>query len=68
VGIPGDVTSVTSGVYDQRVDTRDVTYLILLFQTKPDSSNWNPNADINDDGVVDTRDITTAILNFYKQE
>jgi hypothetical protein len=68
VGVPGDVTSTVTGVYDGRVDIRDVTYLILLFQARPGSSNWNPNADVDDNGVVDIRDITIAILHFYQQE
>jgi hypothetical protein len=68
VGVPGDVTSTIEGVYDGRVDLRDVTYLILLFQTRPDSPNWKPNADVNDDGIMNIKDITIAILHFYQQE
>jgi hypothetical protein len=68
VGVPGDVTSTVEGVCDGRVDLRDVTYLILLFQTRPDSPNWKPNADVNDDGIVNIKDITIAILHFYQQE
>jgi hypothetical protein len=68
VGVLGDVTSAVLGVYDGRVDTRDVTYVILLFQTDADRPNWNPNADIDDNGVVDTRDITTTVLHFFQHE
>jgi len=66
VNIAGDVTSVQPGVPDYIVDVRDITYLILRFQTTPNSPNWNPNADINNDGIVNMRDITIAILNFRK--
>jgi hypothetical protein len=68
VGVPGDVSSATSGVYEGIVNMRDIAYLIVLFNTRPTSPNWNPNADINDDGVVNMRDIAIAILNFNKFE
>jgi len=47
---------------------RDVTYLILHFNTKPGSPNWDPNTDINNDGVCNMRDVTIAILNFNQRE
>ena len=47
---------------------RDVSYLIIRFNSKPNSANWNPNADINNDGTVNMRDISIAILNFNKHE
>jgi hypothetical protein len=68
VGVPGDVSSITPGIYDGTVNMRDINYLILLFNTRLSSPNWNPNADVNDDGVVNMRDIQIAILNFNKHE
>jgi hypothetical protein len=68
VGVPGDVSSVILGVYDGRVDMRDIMYLIIHFGTTPTSPNWNPNCDINNDGTVNMRDIQIAILNFNKHE
>jgi len=68
VGIPGDVSSATSGVQDGKVDMRDISYLVLRFNSKWGFPNWKPNADINDDGVVNMRDISIAILNFNKHE
>jgi len=68
VGIPGDVSSVNSGVYDGTVNMRDIAYMILLFNTKSTSSNWNPNADVNDDDTVNMRDISIAIVDFNKHE
>jgi outer membrane protein assembly factor BamB len=68
VGVAGDITSVTPGVPDGRVDIRDVTYLILAFQSRPGSPNWNPGADVDENGVIDIRDITIAILHFYQHE
>ena len=50
------------------VDMRDINYTILLFNTNSSSPNWKPNADINNDGTVNMRDIQIAILNFNKHE
>jgi hypothetical protein len=68
VGVPGDISGPTQGVYDGTTNMRDVQYLILLFNTNPSSPNWKPNADINNDGTVNMRDIQIAILNFNKHE
>jgi parallel beta-helix repeat protein len=68
VGVPGDISGPTQGVYDGITNMRDISYLILLFTTKPSSPNWNPNADINNDGTVNMRDIQIPILNFNKHE
>jgi hypothetical protein len=70
VGVPGNVygNSYPPPVYDDVCNMRDVTYLILHFNTTPGSPNWDPNADVNDDGVCNMRDITIAILNFNKHE
>ena len=68
VGVPGDVSSTTPGVYDGVVNMKDIAYLVILFNTKPGSPNWNPNADVNNDGVCNMRDIAIAIINFNQHE
>ncbi len=68
LGIPGDVSGNTPGVYDKVVNMKDIAYLVVQFNTRPTSANWNPNADINDDAVVNMRDIAIAITNFNKRE
>jgi rhodanese-related sulfurtransferase len=68
VGVPGDISGPTQGVYDGTTNMRDINYLILLFNTNPSSPNWNPNADVNNDGTVNMRDIQIAILNFNRFE
>jgi outer membrane protein assembly factor BamB len=68
VGVPGDVSGTTLGVYDGTCNMRDIQYLILLFNTNPSSPNWKPNADINNDGTVNMREIQIPILNFNKHE
>jgi len=68
VGVPGDVSSSAQGVYDKKCDMKDIAYLVILFNTKPTSPNWNPNADVNDDGVVNMKDIAIAIVFFNQHE
>jgi hypothetical protein len=68
VGVAGDVSGPTQGVYDGTTNMRDINYLILLFNTNPSSPNWKPNADINNDGTVNMRDIQICIINFNKHE
>jgi hypothetical protein len=68
VGIPGDVSGTTEGAYDGTCNMRDMGYLILKLNTWPSSPNWNPNTDVNDDAVVDMRDIAIAIINLNQHE
>jgi outer membrane protein assembly factor BamB len=68
VGVPGDISGSTQGVYDGTCNMRDIQFLILLFNTMPSSPNWKPNADVNNNGAVNMRDIQIAILNFGKHE
>ena len=68
VGVPGDVSGPTVGAYDKTCNMRDINYLIQLFNTNPSSPNWKPNADVNNDGTVNMRDIQIAIINFNRSE
>jgi len=68
VGVPGDVSSSVAGVYDKKCDMKDIAYLVILFNTKPSSPNWNPNADVDNNGVVSMIDIAIAILNYNQHE
>lgn len=68
VGVPGDVSGSTAGVYDGVTNMKDIAYLISRFNTKPSSPNWNPNADVNNDGVCNMKDIAIAILYFNQHE
>jgi len=68
VGVPGDVSSTVPGAYDGKVDMKDVAYLVSLFNTKPSSPVWKPNADVNNDGVCNMKDIATAVAYFNKHE
>ncbi len=68
VGVPGDFSGSTPGAYDGRVNMWDIAYAVALFNTKPDSSNWNPNADVNNDGVVNMKDIAICVAYFNMRE
>jgi hypothetical protein len=47
---------------------RDINYTIGKFNGKPGDPKWVPNADVNDDNVINMRDIHIAILNFNRHE
>jgi hypothetical protein len=58
-----DVTGL-NGKPDGLVNVRDIAYPILLYRTTPESSSWDPVADVNVDGIIDMRDIGTVVLDF----
>ncbi|HJW98325.1 MAG TPA: NosD domain-containing protein [Candidatus Bathyarchaeia archaeon] len=68
IGVPGDISGVTVGVYDGQTNMRDIQYMIGKFNSKPGYLNWVPNADVNNDNVINMRDIQIAILNFNQHE
>jgi hypothetical protein len=68
VSVPGDVSSTTPGVCDGVDNVKDIAYIVALSNTKPSSPNWNPNADVNNDGVVNMRDIAIAVAYFNQHE
>jgi hypothetical protein len=68
LGVAGDVSSSSPGVYDGVVNMKDIAYLIALFNTRPSSIHWDPNSDVNNDGVCNMRDIAVAVANFNKHE
>jgi len=49
---------------DMVVNIRDIVLIINVFGTTTQSSNWNPDADLNDDGRVNMVDITAAVTQF----
>jgi hypothetical protein len=53
----GDVTGPVPNVPDGKVNIMDVAAVIAKFGTTPSSSSWNPNMDLNKDGVVGIRDL-----------
>ena len=68
VGVPGDVSSTTPGVYDGVTNMKDIAYMVAVFNTRPGSANWNPNADVDNDGICNIRDIAICVAYFNQHE
>jgi len=51
-------------VKDGIINMRDIAACILLFQTTPNSPNWNPVADVDGSGKIDMRDIAFLVIHF----
>ena len=59
--IAGDIND------DGIVDIYDAILLANAYNSKPTSSNWNPNADINGDNIVDIFDAILLANNYGKR-
>ena len=59
----GDVTGPVPNVPDGKVNMMDVAAVIAKYGTTPSSPNWNPNMDLNKDGVVGMRDLYIVLSN-----
>ncbi len=57
-GVVGDVDT------DGDVDNEDLTIMSNAYGSTPGSPNWNPDADLNHDGLVDMSDIVIVAWNF----
>jgi hypothetical protein len=71
VVIAGDVTGPDMGVPQGQVEMRDIGYIAWHFgltPTKPKSDGFRLNCDLNNDGVVNMRDIGIVCANFEKYE
>jgi len=55
------------GIPDGRVNLRDINVLIAHFNAKPYSPKWDPNMDLNNDDVINMKDIQMTILDFNKK-
>jgi hypothetical protein len=62
VTAPGDITGA-GGHADGVVDMQDIMTIVAKFSKRGGNSSWNPIVDVNDDGVINMRDISLAILN-----
>jgi hypothetical protein len=56
--IPGDLND------DDIVDIHDVAIWASAFGSSSGDGNWNPDADLNTDGLIDIFDGIIIILNF----
>jgi len=46
------------------VDIFDLTAIALAFSSSPGDPNWNPDADLLEDGTIDIFDLVTVVLNY----
>ncbi|MCL6579962.1 MAG: hypothetical protein K6T73_11410 [Candidatus Bathyarchaeota archaeon] len=51
---------------DGYIDSEDVELISAAYGSRPGSTNWNPDADLNGDGRVDLSDMTIAGKNHGK--
>ncbi len=50
--------------HDGRVDLRDIQMIIYAIFSNPSSPNWNPNADLDENSIVDMRDLSIDLQSF----
>ena len=64
----GQALILTSGDLneDNQVSEVDQNLVTTLYSTTPNSSNWNPNADFNADGIVNQLDVNIVKANLGK--
>jgi hypothetical protein len=58
VTTPGDVNG------DYKVDLQDLIILAKAYKSTPGSPNWNPNADIDGNGIVSLTDLTLLAIHY----
>jgi hypothetical protein len=58
VSVPGDING------DFNVTNADVAVLTNAYGSSYGDARWNPNADINGNGVVDLRDLVILALHY----
>jgi hypothetical protein len=58
VRIMGDING------DGKVDMKDVAIAVSAFYSWPDKSRWNPDCDLDLNGIVNMRDIVLIVKNF----
>jgi parallel beta-helix repeat protein len=58
ITIPGDLNG------DFKVSLVDLVILAQAYGSKPGDSNWNPNADIDDNGIVRLSDLVTLAQDY----
>jgi hypothetical protein len=58
VTIPGDLNG------DFNITLADLTVLAYAYKSTPSSVNWNPNADIDNNGIVNLADLVTLATHY----
>jgi len=63
ITVPGDVSGAL-GFPDGIVDMQDLAVLLTDFNVKFGTLQWNPAMDVNNDEVINMRDISIAIIHY----
>ena len=50
---------------DGKVTGRDIAIVARAMPSEPDDRRWNPDADVNHDGVVDLADLKAVLLSLH---
>jgi hypothetical protein len=58
VTVPGDLNG------DLKVTLQDLVILALAYRSKPGDANWNPNSDIDNNGVVGLSDLVILAVHY----
>jgi hypothetical protein len=67
ITLVGDIKGTSGGLPDQQVDFKDISYVSRRGPyTYPSDSLWDPNADINNDGRIDLKDVGTTAKQWGK--
>jgi hypothetical protein len=61
VSIPGDLNG------DFKASLSDLAIFAQAYGSKPDGANWNPNADIDDNGIVNLSDLAIMAEHYGQQ-
>jgi hypothetical protein len=65
VFLRGDLTG-PSGLPDGKCDIIDVAFVAVAYGTRPGDPNWNPQADLNSDGIINIIDVATVAYDYGK--
>jgi len=57
-GLFGDVNG------DNVVDMKDIALIVAAYNTWPGKARWNPNCDLDQNGLVNLRDIIIDVMNY----
>ena len=68
VYVEGPIDPLGDVNWDGHINIRDLTLIAQYFATTPRSEKYSAACDINDDGIIDIVDLSTAAKNFgYSQ-
>lgn len=67
VAMAGDLTGSPNGYPDGTCNMKDIRYVAKRFGIDPTNPQWDPNADVIEDNIIDLKD-TRAIAKYFGKE